>query len=80
MILAFQFPAGHDVVAGSQPVEQAQDPERRIGLDRVADQMGNSGEGIGKEPGALGNLIAGVDIQRGSIPASQPIEREYTTL
>ena len=77
---ALQFAAGDDVKARAALGQQLQNRQRRVGLDRVADQMIAARKRLLKEPQPLDDLVGGVDIERRAVALGQRFQRNFAAV
>ncbi len=68
---ALQFAAGDDVEACSLMSEEAENRQRGVGFDRVADGVGTAREGFLEELEAVRDLLRGVDVERRAVGVGQ---------
>ena len=63
---AAQLPHGHDIRAGTELLQHAQDTEVAVGFDGVANAMADVVEGIGESVVLRANQVRAVDVGRRS--------------
>ena len=76
----FQLAAGDDVKARPALGQQLENGQRRVDLDRVADEMIPARKRLLKEFQPRNDLIAGVDIERRAIAAGQSLQRYFAAV
>jgi hypothetical protein len=64
---AGELAAGDDIEASALEREKAEDGERRVCFDGVADGVGADGEGMLEELEALEDVLRGVDVERSAV-------------
>ena len=77
---ALKFAAGDDVETRAMRGEELEDGERGVGFDGVADEVIAAREGLLKEAEALGDLVGGVDVERGPVAAGKGFERDFAAV
>jgi len=68
---AGEFAAGDDVETGAVLSEELEQGERGVGLDGVADGVGNACEGALEEREAREDVLRGVDVEGGSVSGGE---------
>ena len=75
-----QFATGDNINPRSALGEQLDDGQRRIDLDRVADQVIAAGERLLKKREPFQNLVGGVNVERRAVELGQHFQRNFAAV
>jgi hypothetical protein len=75
-----QFTARDDIEARAAIGKQLENSQRRVGFDRVADQVLAARESLLKQAQPLDNLVGRVNVKRRAVAPGQGVERNFAAM